>query len=53
VTPWLRQLGFRAEEAKRAALHCEAIPDASLEERVRYALSVLSPPHRRTSMSVT
>jgi 5-methylcytosine-specific restriction endonuclease McrA len=53
VIPWLRQLGFRAEEAKRAALHCEAIPDASLEERVRCALSCLAPPHRRIGSNGT
>ena len=47
VTPWLRGLGFRADEARRAAEACSAIPDASLEERVRFALSQLTPPHRR------
>jgi hypothetical protein len=39
VVPWLRQLGFRADEARRAAAHCEDMPDATLEERVRRALS--------------
>ena len=43
VLPWLRALGFRAEEARRAAALCEAIPDASLEERVRLALSHFHP----------
>jgi hypothetical protein len=43
VIPWLRSLGFRADEAKRAAALCEAIPDAPLEERVRLALSHFSP----------
>ena len=38
VVPWLRALGLRAEEARQAAARCEAIPDAPLEERVRYAL---------------
>ena len=38
VVPWLRGLGLRAEEARRAAEPCQAIPDAPLEERVRYAL---------------
>jgi len=47
VVPWLRALGFRADEARRAASACETIPDASLEERVRLALSCLGPPHRR------
>ena len=47
VVPWLRQLGFRADEARRAAAVCESLPDASLEERVRLALSCLGRPHRR------
>jgi hypothetical protein len=43
VIPWLRQLGFRADEARRAAAPCESIPDASLEERLRVALSFFHP----------
>src|SRR5207247_4669845 len=43
VVPWLRTLGFRADEARRAAAHCETIPDAPLEERVRVALSFCCP----------
>src|SRR5205814_5939768 len=39
VIPWLRQLGLRADQAKRAAAHGESIAHASLEERVRVALS--------------
>jgi 5-methylcytosine-specific restriction endonuclease McrA len=39
VIPWLRGLGFRAEESRAAAALCETIPDAPLEERVRVALS--------------
>lgn len=42
VAPWLRHLGFRADEVRRAAALCEAIPEASLEERVRLALSSLA-----------
>jgi hypothetical protein len=38
VVPWLRQLGIRPDEARRAAALCESIPDAPLEERVRVAL---------------
>ena len=45
ITP-LRVLGFRADEARRAAALCEAIPDASLEQRVRRALSYFQPPPR-------
>jgi len=47
VTPWLRQLGFSVHEARRAAGHCESMSDASLEARVRAALSFLAPAHRR------
>jgi 5-methylcytosine-specific restriction endonuclease McrA len=41
VVPWLRALGFTAVEARRASALCEDIPNASLEERVRRALSFL------------
>jgi hypothetical protein len=41
IIPCLRQLGFRAEEARLAARHCETIPDAPIEERVRTALKFL------------
>ena len=41
VAPWLRALGFRAEQVRRGVELCAAIPDASLEERVRYAISSL------------
>ena len=47
VVPWLRQLGFRADEAKRAAAHCERMPESSLEERVRAALRYLRPGRAR------
>ena len=43
VIPWLRQLGVRLEDARRAAARCDALPDASLEDRVRFALSGLHP----------
>ena len=39
----LRLLGFSAEEARRAAALCEAMPEAALEERVRRALSYFQP----------
>jgi hypothetical protein len=42
VTPWLRQLGFRADEVRRAAARCAVIPDAPLGERVRLAVSSLA-----------
>jgi len=47
VTPWLRSLGFRADEARRAAAHCERSTNASLEDRLRLALAFLAPPHRK------
>jgi hypothetical protein len=50
ATPWLRALGFRADQARRAAARCEAMPDASLEERVRFALSSLAPNGARRGM---
>jgi hypothetical protein len=46
VVPWLVRLGFKAQEARRAAAHCEAMPHAPLEDRVRAALSFLAPPAR-------
>jgi hypothetical protein len=50
VIPWLRAVGLRADEASRAAARCEAIPDAPLEERVRYALSCSArPSHGRAT----
>jgi hypothetical protein len=49
IIPWLRQLGFRADEARHAAAHCEALSDAPLEERVRHALRSLAPPNSRRS----
>ena len=39
VIPWLRGLGIRIDEARRAAELCADIPDAPLEARVRRALS--------------
>jgi len=43
VIPWLRRLGISADHARQAAERCESIPDASLEERVRLALSCFGP----------
>ena len=42
VVPWLRKLGFRLEEARRAATHCESMGGASLERRVRAGLRFLT-----------
>ena len=39
VTPWLRQLGMRADRARHLAALCdEMLPDASLAARVKFAL---------------
>jgi len=47
VVPWLRRLGFSEREARGAAATCEALPVASLEERVRHALRGLAPASAR------
>jgi hypothetical protein len=47
VIPWLRQLGFRADEARRAAMQCESAHDAPLDARVRLALASLAPSNAR------
>jgi hypothetical protein len=47
VTPYLRKLGCNARDARRVAALCANLPNASLEERVRFALKHLMPPHRR------
>ncbi|MEO5988778.1 MAG: hypothetical protein ABIU54_10510, partial [Candidatus Eisenbacteria bacterium] len=52
VIPWLRQLGFRVDEAKRGAAMCDDMPDASLEDRVRFALSGLSRERFRRAISI-
>ena len=43
IIPWLRALGFGTDEARRAAARCETATDASLEQRVRRALSYFGP----------
>jgi len=43
VIPYLRKLGYRADQTREAAARCEAIPDAGLEERVKIALGYLAP----------
>ena len=48
VVPWLRTLGFKAEEARALAGCCADMPEAPLEARVRHALkcSARSSPKR-------
>jgi hypothetical protein len=53
VIPWLRQLGFTAQEARWRAERCESVLDAPLEERVRLALSYVGPRGRATLPSCT
>jgi len=53
VIPWLRKLGYRADQAREAAVRCEAMTEASLEERMKVALSYLAPravTHRPSSV---
>ena len=40
--PWLRKLGFRADQARRAAEGCVLSGNASLEERLRAALACMN-----------
>jgi len=48
VIPWLRTLGFKAEQARALAATCADMPEAPLEARVRHALkcSARSSPKR-------
>jgi len=46
VIPWLRRLGFSADDARRGAERCAHLDDAPLEQRVRMALQTLAPPCR-------
>jgi len=44
VAPWLRALGIRADDARRSNAICdEAIPGASLEDRIKFSLRRLAP----------
>ena len=43
VIPWLRRLGISTQEAGQAAVLCETIPEAPIEDRVRRALSYFGP----------
>jgi Mn-dependent DtxR family transcriptional regulator len=52
VIPWLRQLGFRADEARRGAERCEHLAGASLEERLRAALASLARPSSRPAARI-
>jgi hypothetical protein len=41
VAPWLRALKCREDEIQRGRELCEAIPDATVEEKLKYALKGL------------
>jgi hypothetical protein len=43
VIPWLRALGCRTDEARRAAARCAGMVEAPLEQRVRVAVQGLGP----------
>lgn len=43
IGPALRELGFRRDDARRAAALCATIREAPLEERIRLALKSLAP----------
>lgn len=43
LIPWLRQLGYKAEEARLGAEAGAKLTEASLEQRVRAALNALAP----------
>jgi hypothetical protein len=45
VIPYLRALGFRADESRAAAALCEPIPDATLEQRMKTALTFFADRH--------
>ncbi len=47
VVPWLRALGLRVDEARRAAARCEGMAEAPLEARVRHALACSARAGRR------
>jgi len=48
IVPCLRHLGFRIDEARQAAAHCDSMGDSTLEQRLRAALSFLAPTARVT-----
>jgi 5-methylcytosine-specific restriction endonuclease McrA len=49
VEPWLPRQGFTEDEVRAAAVTCEAIPDAPIHERVRYAMAFLVRPRGEPS----
>jgi 5-methylcytosine-specific restriction endonuclease McrA len=52
VVPWLLALGFRKDEANRAAVLSRTIPNATLEARFKIAVRSLAPRSARKLMPV-
>ena len=53
IVPWLRELGCRPDEARRAAAHAvEALPGGSLQDQVHCALKTLAPASARRILHV-
>ena len=52
VIPWLRALGCRTEEARRAAARCAGMVGAPLEKRVFFAVQGLGPRGMRRLLPV-
>ncbi len=42
LIPWLRRMGMRVDEARHGAAMCDHLSDASLEQRVKFALAALA-----------
>lgn len=52
VEPWLYAMGIRGDALARGAEAAATIPDAPMEERVRFALSTLGQRRQRTTSAV-
>ncbi len=52
MMPYLRNLGFRADEVRPAAALCESVPNASLEERLKVAPSYFAKRQARAASSL-
>lgn len=51
VTPYLRKLGFDADEVRRGTRFAETVPDLPLEEQLRGAIRCLRPEHPSANRS--
>ncbi len=50
VFPFLRGLGYSTAQAQRGAGLCDALPNAPLEARIRFALDALGPDPERITL---